>query len=943
MTKIARNVGQFILIVMLTVVLPVQTAYAHGDAPPADSGAVPPNEQVYPEMRLAPPKQRSGSAQIMGPIPGTIITDRTLDMKVLVVYGNGYEDLTLGTEHPYSMVSSYLDILGIPYDTVDLDAGETIAENDLWDGVSHGYYYAIFFTTSNDWWALPLATREMVAAYERNFSVREVTWYAVPNPSHNGMQCALVDPACFSGGGMSGPIDVDLTATGQTTFPYLQPDNTLSALVLSAYTYGYPGTIATGADVTPLLTDANGNIAMAIYRPGDGREHLAFTWSSYYPATPPVNVHARVLPYGIINWATKGVFLGQRHVYFVPQPDDVLSWGDIWDSNAHVLREGQFYRLEPNDLDNIVAWMANLRATTPNAADFKMEMPFNGDGSTQDRVNGNGSVNPGTLTAKAVELENEFIWLNHTYTHADLYFTDYTTNYQEIDQNNQLAAFLPFTDYTNQTLLTGAYSGITNTALISAAYDLGIRYLLVNASYPQYDNPTPNTGIPHPYNSAVLQVPRHANNVFYFSTTPDMETDYYNWTYCPAYRANPIPANRCLEYPDVIDTITDQSLENLLDFNVNATMFHMNNLEVYNESTGGTDTILSDFVESLYGKYNALYNDNVPILSLRTQDIGALMRERAAYDAAGVSAVWSCGDALTVTVTTTSIARIPVTGVNYGSDTESYAGQDISYFTMASSAPVSIPGTENPTTPAAPTGLSVIASGSDNALTWITPTLNTNGGAIDVLAYRVYRSPDPNFTPSPATLYADRVPGPTYTDVGAASGGYTYVVTAIGDNCWQRESEGARVAPTAVQLLDFTTVVIEGGIEVVWETATELNTVGFNLYRAPTETGAWTQLNTNVIPGQAFGGVLGATYAFLDTDANPNALYYYRLEEVATNDARTFYGPITGGLNADPSAITLVNLHAQTSSTGSVAQVVIAALVAGTAAVIAKRSREKQR
>ena len=38
-----------------------------------------------------------------------------------------------------------------------------------------------------------------------------------------------------------------------------------------------------------------------------------------------------VLPYGIINWATKGVFLGERHLYFTPQPDDMLSFGDRWD------------------------------------------------------------------------------------------------------------------------------------------------------------------------------------------------------------------------------------------------------------------------------------------------------------------------------------------------------------------------------------------------------------------------------------------------------------------------------------------------------------------------------------------------------------------------------------------------------------------------------------
>ena len=35
----------------------------------------------------------------------------------------------------------------------------------------------------------------------------------------------------------------------------------------------------------------------------------------------------RALPYGMITWATRGRFLGERHLYFVPQPDDVFSYG----------------------------------------------------------------------------------------------------------------------------------------------------------------------------------------------------------------------------------------------------------------------------------------------------------------------------------------------------------------------------------------------------------------------------------------------------------------------------------------------------------------------------------------------------------------------------------------------------------------------------------------
>ena len=41
----------------------------------------------------------------------------------------------------------------------------------------------------------------------------------------------------------------------------------------------------------------------------------------------------------------------------------------------------------------------------------------------------------------------------------------------------------------------------------------------------------------------------------------------------------------------------------MLDYSVNATMFHMNNFNNY----GGGRTVMTDFIEALYAKYNALY------------------------------------------------------------------------------------------------------------------------------------------------------------------------------------------------------------------------------------------------------------------------------------------------------------------------------------------------
>ena len=78
--------------------------------------------------------------------PLQIISDPQLDMKVLVILDS--DTLAIGVNQ---MILGYLKILGIPYDVHDVNVGTAdpaFTAGDLWDGVNHGYYYAIFVTTS---------------------------------------------------------------------------------------------------------------------------------------------------------------------------------------------------------------------------------------------------------------------------------------------------------------------------------------------------------------------------------------------------------------------------------------------------------------------------------------------------------------------------------------------------------------------------------------------------------------------------------------------------------------------------------------------------------------------------------------------------------------------------------------------------------------------------
>ena len=100
------------------------------------------------------------------------------------------------------------------------------------------------------------------------------------------------------------------------------------------------------------------------------------------------------------------------------------------------------------------------------------------------------------------------------------------------------------------------------------------------------------------------------------------------------------------------------------------------------------------------------------------------------------------------------------------------------------------------------------------------------------------------------------------------------------------------IYPTAVRLLSFAARGQAGGILVTWETASEVNNLGFNLYHRPAGTQALTCLNEHLIRSPYPGQSEGAAYSFLDGQAMPGGTYEYFLESVDLSGARTQYGPI---------------------------------------------------
>ncbi len=98
--------------------------------------------------------------------------------------------------------------------------------------------------------------------------------------------------------------------------------------------------------------------------------------------------------------------------------------------------------------------------------------------------------------------------------------------------------------------------------------------------------------------------------------------------------------------------------------------------------------------------------------------------------------------------------------------------------------------------------------------------------------------------------------------------------------------------PTAIKLARFAAWPEGKALHVEWETVSEIDAVGFNLYRSNAADGPYTRLNPELIPSQAPGSPIGAVYTWNDTAVQPGVTYYYKLEDVDTHGMVTLHGPV---------------------------------------------------
>jgi hypothetical protein len=562
------------------------------------------------------------------------IANAAVDARVLVITANG-------TDAAFGAIESTLRYLGTPFDVLNATTGAALTADMLASG-THGRYQAVFLDLGDlsvgGTSAFTDAEFTTLATYEASFGVRRVSLYTSPTADYGLVDNGSVDPS-------TSPISATCTAAGRTVFV---GTNCANAVNIDAG-FAYPAS-PTDASTIPLLVDAAGNVYAATRSYPDGREALALTFAqaSYF-------VSYLELAYGLLDWATRGLFIGERHVYAVPQIDDLFLASDIY--------TGGTYRISSADLQAFAGWENATRAQSLTA-DFRFAWACNGQGSQ--------SMPGDPLTAQAIAQGSTFSWINHSWDHPILDGLSYADVLDEFTRNDQYLRGLGLMPYATANAVTPSISGLGSADAMRAIEAAGIAQIVSDTSAAGEDNPSPNTGILNALQPSVLEIPRIPSELYYDVSQPT------EWI--PEYQTLLSQSN--VDYATIIGTQSDALLQYMLNGNNDPWMFHQANTRNYD---GAGHSLLTDLLDATFGKYAAVAT--LPIVSPTMDDLAGRVRNRMAFNASGVVATVQAGSSLLVSVG--SAATVPVTGL-CTPGAESYADQTISYLALEAGQSVTL-------------------------------------------------------------------------------------------------------------------------------------------------------------------------------------------------------------------------------------------------------------
>ena len=110
------------------------------------------------------------------------------------------------------------------------------------------------------------------------------------------------------------------------------------------------------------------------------------------------------------------------------------------------------------------------------------------------------------------------------------------------------------------------------------------------------------------------------------------------------------------------------------------------------------------------------------------------------------------------------------------------------------------------------------------------------------------------------------------------------------------------ITPTVISLAEFKAIPGSGKVTLIWTTASEIDTAGFNIYRSTEENGAYEKINSALIKATGSPGA-GAAYRFIDSAVKNRKTYWYKLEDIDLYGKATMHGPVS----ATPKLINIFN------------------------------------
>jgi hypothetical protein len=400
---------------------------------------------------------------VLAATPNRIAPGQRLDAKVLLLSADG-------TEPGFAAWKYELTREGVPFDAVVSYSGaakaSTLTDAQLADyGGQHAKYGAVILAsgdlghqvdngngTTSYLSALTDAEWSALAKFEKTFGVRRLSDYTAPSPAHG-----LVAVGGASQDGKTGT----LTEAGKAAFPYLKgpiPIPNDDPSTTSSEAFGYAGTPVNAADWQTLVSAPGGGAYLGIYtHPEDGREEMVMTVAGNENQS-----HIQVLRHGMLNWVTRGVFLGFQRNYLELQIDDLFLGDDAWDPATHATSydPANASRMDAEDVTKAVEWSASRNV--------RLDFAYNGGGSALWLNQVNSDDDPGNDTATdplvtaVVNNRNAFGFVNHTFEHPNL---DCST---EQFITNQVKSNVTWAQARNlaidsRELVTGEHSGLANS------------------------------------------------------------------------------------------------------------------------------------------------------------------------------------------------------------------------------------------------------------------------------------------------------------------------------------------------------------------------------------------------------------------------------------------------------------------------------------------------